>query len=799
MEEDNYFEVSSRSLDTVSPPHLPISSNSQFPDHTTQPSLMNKPKLRPPLPPPKSSPSRGYDGTSLYEDPNLVHLPDQYSFAEQVDDVYDSIISDTVLQKLNLQPPPVWKNPANSVPPPLPPNRQSKRFTKILESEVISSFDETQFDFPSGPPPPLPDRSLRDESPNLRPPMNNISSRLSPLLTRTKKLQPPPPPVKNRANTPPAMPFAVNFKSDLGSKLKQRRQVSRSWSEDEQGPYEDIEYPPRSPVHNRELSKSAARERLMSEEESLESDTDSYVDCDPNSPQAYLDYNHSSREKSLPLPLPPRHVDRLPVPLPPPSQTNTAPPLLSSDDESAPPVPRRHPQASGRSLHQTTTTPNKPRSYPHIVNNPIPLPPRSKSPMNYADDDEVPPVPPIRGPESTRPPLSRPHSENKTNSLPSHTPQRGISVPAGGTRLPLPPPKIALGYHETKNDDLFEDVSFNKKSDIHKQSSPVPKQPKQNITHVQPSWKRSEIATEDVSSRPPVPIPKSTKREISMENVSSRPPVPIPKSAKREISPKPIPLRKPNNMSHKPKATSPPPIANRPKVNSSSLDNLLSIDSPQNSRKKLPGPPVSPGGMRKKWQEPHLNGTETAVKKQSAPDVRRDIDAVLKRKPTSPVSPSVRKKLPEPSFLNSKPKPSEIPRTQPVKNPGMRKTLPDPPVSNMYNPEPKRIFPSGPETARKPSEIRNFNHGAPNGPETARKPSEIRNFNYGAPNGPETARKPPPPTPKAKPAVLSKIQNSELAACLQNNNPSLSRHGGASSSSQRPVVALKPKPMLPPR
>ncbi len=722
---------------------------------------MNKPKLRPPLPPPKpsmSDPSLGYDENTLYEDPNLVDSSGQYAFDEQVEDLYDSIISDKVLQKLNLQPPPVWKNPANCVPPPLPPNRQSKRFTKILETEIISTLNETQFDFPSGPPPPLPDRSLRDEfqPPSLRPPINNVSSRQSPVLPRTKKPQPPPP-VKNRANTPPAMPLAANFKADLGSKLKQRRhEVSRSLTEDEQLPYEDMEYPQRSPLHKRDLDRPAARERLMSEE-SVESD--SYVECDPNEPQAYLDYEHSSRGSNLPVPLPLRDIDRSPMPLPLPSRTNTAP-LSSSDDESAPPVPRRHPQASGRSLHQA---PNKPRSYPHIVNNPVPLPPRSKSPMNYVEDDEAPPVP-VRGAESTRPPFNRLHSENKMmNSLPPHTPQREISVPAGGTRLPLPPPKIAFGYHETKNghDDVFEEVSFNKTNNIHKQSSPVRKQPKQNV--IQPSWKRSEIVTEDVSSRPPVPIPKSTKREIS---------------------PKPVPLRKPNTMGHKPKPTSPkptspPPVANRPNVHkSSSLDDLLSVNSGkqfQNSRKKLPTPPPVSPGMRKKWQDPHLNGTETAKKKLVDPDVRRDIDA--KRKPTSPISPSVRKKLPEPSFLNGIPKPSEIPRSQPVKNPGMRKALPDPPASNMYNPEPRRIFPSGPETARKPPEIRNFNHAV---------------------NGPETARK-PPPTPKAKPTVLSKIQNSELAACLQNNNPSLKRPGSTSSSSQRPLVPLKPKPTLPPR
>ncbi len=725
VEEDN-FDAVAPSPSSLSPP--PPLLRPQVSDRSPSPSLTNRPKLRPPLPPPKSTSNspHGYDESALYEDPNLVEFSNQYSSDGLTEDLYDCRISDKVLQKLNTEPPPVWKNPANSTPPPLPPTRHSRRFTKSLQ--MPSSNRDL--------PPPLPYRSSRDEPPLSTKKLPKVPKLPSPFVPKANK----PRPANNRATTPPAMPLAPNFKADLGSKLKQRQNMTRSWSEDEQLPYEDMDYSIESNQSEREFSP---RSRSKSEE-TTESDTGSYVDCDPNEPQSYLDYSQaSSMFRNDPQP---NGRDWSPMPLPLPPRATIAPAASISDDdddESAPPVPRRHPQSSGRSLPKQL---NSGRFSPHgVINNLLPLPPRSKSPI--PEDDDAPPVP-ARGPESTRPPLNRPHSEKHTNALLPLPSSRGISVPAGGTRLPMPlPPKFVIGHIETNDNDIFQKVNFDKN---HRDNSPVPKEPKQNI---QPSWKTGDVSNRSSDNKPnryPLPIPKST----------------IPKST---IPSKLAPSPKPLTSASKPKPT-PPPVTNKPKspkhssFDSSSTDSGVSqvqrnIDAMNRSsagspriKKKLPDPTLS-------------NGTETRSK--------LDKTGIKKGPSPAPKNPGLGKKIPDltetrrkladPSFLSKLSEQTSNP-------PGFKptKTLPDSPAP--YSPETRRKYPNGIQSTTRVPHLEHRSR-----PEIAKKP---------------------PPTPKEKP-VLSKFQNRDLAACLQsNNNPSSRRPPGASS--HKPVAPLKPKPLLPP-
>lgn len=640
VEEDNFDVISSPPKSPSPPPFIP---QPQFHNQPSPPSLISRPKLRPPLPPPKSAlnSSHGYDDSALYEDPNSVEFP----FSDgQTDDLYDCSISDTVLQRLNTQPPPVWRNPANdSVPPPLPPTRHSRRFTRSLERPFS----------PQNLPPPLPDRSSRDEPPLSIKKLPKIPKLRSPLLPAVKTPQPV---GDNRATTPPAMPLAHNFRADLGAQLKLRQNITKSWSEDDQSHYDDIDDKKRT---IREFSPRG----LMSDE-STGSDTGSYVDCDPNEPQSYI-------EATDPRPMSRDWSSAIPPPLP--SRSAIAPPISDDDDDDAPPIPRRHPQASGRTLPKPS---HSSHFSPHNINNPLPLPPRSKSPI--LDDTDAPPVP-SRGPESTRPPLNRPRSDKGMNSLLPPTPHRGLSAPpVGGARLPMPPPKNART--ETDNGDIFENVDFNnKRMKNYRDNSPVSTQPTDTN---RPSDKQP--------ARSPRPVPKNT--------ISSKP-APLPK-VKPPTSTKPT----------KPRVTSPPPVSSKPKVpkNDVPFSNSGTNQLQQNIDES--GPAVSPR-IRKKIPDPSLSNGIESRNKLTPPDItgaKRSPATAPKLPKKIPEPSETRRKLPDPSFLS---KLSETTSNPPFK---LKKTLPDPPVP--YSPETRRKSPSGFEATRQQPEYRN------GPPETAKKP-----------------------------------------------------------------------------
>ena len=764
MEEDNYSEISSSPMETLSPGHR--LSGQWAP--TSPPPNINKPKLRPPLPPQKppiSPPSPSEN--AMYEDPNFLASENQFSPDFQDDapeDLYEGSISKSVLSKLNRQPPPVWKNPANSsAPPPLPPTRQ-KRFTRSMERGTSGVLDSSEFDFPRGPPPPLPNRSLRDESPKHRkrlplPPNKRPPSPLLPKKPKPRqKAQAATPP--GRSATPPGRLMGVDFRADLGSKLKQRKTLTKSWSEDDQMHYEDVEY------RGNSASPISPRERLLSSE----SDTGSYVDCDPNEPQAYLDYQFRNsylpepptslppRQEELPLPLPPREP-RMLTPSPPlPSRTNIGRQPVVKAEEEAPPVPRRHPHASGRGTLPLPPTPEPPRS--NSPSNALPLPPRTVSPSHSPlyEDDEAPPVP-VRGAETTRPPLNRPSSNESGSRGPKPRPQRGISAPSGATRPPIPIPKTSRDRNETE-DDVFEAVNFN---NIHKESLlPPPPVPKS---------KKLQIITEDVpsSKAPPkstrLPIQVPTGRESSPKPktpaLSSKPKFPVPPQTKpKATSPQPEPF--------KPTAAKPPKKYSADQPNEPEFKRRP-VQRDNDFRKKSPPSPES----RKKLPEPSsFQEIMERRKKLADAAVEREVD-LRKKLPTPPSSPE---RKPRPPFHNGVESRKKHPEPSPNRM-DARGTLSTNDGENRYTSSPA---PRSPGMRKKPP---------PNSP---KKPPI-----HAVPSGQEMARK-PPPVSKAKP-VLKHLQNSELADCLRNNGPELKRAGGHSSSNHKPMAPPKPKPLIPPR
>ena len=334
------------------------------------------------------------------------------------------------------------------------------------------------------------------------------------------------------------------------------------------------------------------------------------------------------------------------------------------------------------------------------------------------------------------------------HSLHPLTHQRG-SAPTIGTRLPIPPPKTS--YTETNSSDIFEDVNFSSKQrNNHRDSSPAPKQ--SPFEEVNFSSKQHRDSSPAPKQNPQPSWKTDSVSNRSSNNKPNRSPMPPP--------PKPSPLSKPPASAKptKPKVTSPPPVSSKPvPLKNSSLDSPPTNFglSPQNiDDVNKSGPPVSPR-IKKKLPDSSLsNGNESI----NTPQTRGPCPPTAPKGKKVPEVSETRRKL-DTSFLN---KLSETTSNPPFKP---KMTSPEPPTP--YSPETRRKYPNDFKLASKPEHK----------------------------NGPEIVRKPMPPTPK-KP-VLNKFQNSDLAACLQNNNPS-SRRPPPGGSSHKPMAPPKPKPMLPP-
>ena len=860
--EKNYEEIVASPLSDRSPPPLPSVPRPYLSENFNQfspPPLVNKPKLRPPIPPPKPPASDFIEDSAAYEDPNFISTEDHYSEAtsnllseseEEIDDIeediYDGDISDQVFYILNKKPPPVWKPPSDK-PPPLPPNRQ-KRYTKSMERDLSHTLDGTTFNFLAGSPPPLP--------PDRVPPKTKDqgSSRPLPMTPKKKpsnnsqgKSKPLPPVTPKKSTTSPkgrAMGFDI--RNDLGRKLEQRRQEmssgssqaenkSGSWSEDDQLPYEEITYHgedspnSHSPMFNQR--KPNAMVRISGEE-----NEDGYVDMDPTTevPQDYLDFETASqrtsqylaevddmfptREEDIPLPLPPRDIkpgnSRLSIQqrntfrsnspssleVPPPVPSRNVDDLISEsfsedEEEMAPPVPRRHPQASDRNKRLAQPAPVQERSRPLSPNNPLPLPPRSKSPVASSsprsgaspqppqEEDVAPPVPDrwARSTVDSRPPFDKPLSDARaTRGTAAIAPERGISLPTGTSRLPQPPPKHSPGFKSPRKssttseegESIFEDVVFGQRSTLSPPRVTTDSQPHWK-SHLKPHSNHERKSSSPLDSRPPTghkPIPPGTTgKPKGTGNANKHKPTPLGGNTMFQVSLSPPPVsgkpkgKSPPPVPFKPKEKSPPPIATKP---------APVTNGPATSRKPIAAPVTnSPATSRKPVAAPmtNFNGPATSRKPVAAPMTN---GPATSRKPIAvPVT--------------NGPATSRKPIAAPVTNgPATSRKPIAAPVTN------------GPATSRKPIAT-----PVTNGPATSRKPIAA----------PVTAssRNPPPTAPKAKPvmkhlnndlAALARLQNAHTTARRNDSSGSEdSAFQGNSFRNKRPVIPTKSKPLVPPK
>ena len=623
-------------------------------------------------------------------------------------------------------------------------------------------------------------------------------------------------------------------RQEMSSGSSQADNKSGSWSEDDgELPYEEVTYhgedSPNSHSPMFDQKKPNTMVRISGEE-----NDDGYVDVDPTAetPQDYLDFETASqrtsqylaemedvfptktgsfnpREEDLSLPLPPRDIKpgnshlRAPIqqrnrdfPLRTSSPSSLeVPPLVPSrnvdlqhdlvsesypkeEEDIAPPVPRRHPQASDRNNRLPQPIPVREKSRPLSPSNPLPLPPRSKSPMasfsprsgtspQPQQEDDAPPIP-DRWASSTadsRPPFDRPLSDTRaTRGAAASAPQRGISLPTGDSRLPQPPPKPSPGFRRsstTSEEDIFEDVVFS-------QGNTLP--PPRVNNDSQPNWKShlkphsnrgfngkkslnngSMLDSRPSTGQKPIPPekPKGTGNKpthLGGNTKSLSPPAAGAKPKGKSLPPVPF----------KPKEKSPPAVATKP---------APVMNNPATGRKPIAAPMTnSPATGRKPIAAPMTNSPATGRKPIAAPMTNSPATG---RKPIA-------------APMTNSPATGRKPIAAPVTN--------GPATSR------KPLVSNGPSTSRKPL--------VTNGPATSRKPiaSPVTN----------TGRTPPPTVPKVKPVM--KHLNNDLAARLQNAHTTARRNDSSGSEesafqvnrnngfgNKRPMISTKPKPLVPPK
>ena len=388
----------------------------------------------------------------------------------------------------------------------------------------------------------------------------------------------------------------------------------RSWGHDQEA-YEEV---PFTASDDDLLDNQATRGRGAGP---LNSSDEEYVDCQPHEdddgPAAYLEHNISperrigkgpntlKREEFLrrpPLPLPPHSsagnlipksppkkvpgssgggrppvaaaLVRPPIassagtdaPPPIPKRGNERPPMPLpgavidgySDDDEAPPVPRRHPHASDKRRGFTVGDSNSPSRGLSPPENAIPLPPRSLSPSTS--------------------PYPSPTSGDNAPPLPQRGP-RQFDSPSPAAKKPKPPPPIlkqrSLSPEDltspasARSDHVFESFTFGlgppslpsalpqtKKSNRAKPNPPVPaKNLASTIGGTRPSYETNLPA--DIGMKP------SKKKFIDSyetnlpESIGNRPPLQTkrPETATTPSS---------SNTTTKPRPPIKPPVAAKP-------------------------------------------------------------------------------------------------------------------------------------------------------------------------------------------------------------------------------------------
>ena len=290
----------------------------------------------------------------------------------------------------------------------------------------------------------------------------------------------------------------------------------------------------------------------------------------------------SSTGSDSPPPIPRRGNERPPLPIP-PGETGV------EDEDEAPPVPRRHPQASDR--HRTRVTPEQrspPRGSP--PENPIPLPPRSLSPTSSplsSLSDNAPPVPhrgnkqvdasspPVgtgrfaynpRMPNFNKAPPPLPRNKSLTSdefSSPSSANSDHVFEEFTFGAGPPPPP-----LHSLTQENMATDKSSRTKGKVNPH---VPS--KTTMTTNQSKLESYETRLPpDIGMKPPLAKKKIASYEVNLPpSIGNRPtasqpdtrprPNKPPVASKKPVLPKPSP-----QIAAKPQVTKKPVIQSKPPI-----------------------------------------------------------------------------------------------------------------------------------------------------------------------------------------------------------------------------------------
>ena len=313
-----------------------------------------------------------------------------------------------------------------------------------------------------------------------------------------------------------------NFKNDpkFGMKLQERRQEiyggaeksrPRSWGHDQEQ-YEEVAF---TASDDDILSNEASLSPRVSARINSNGTDEEYVDCEPHEecedPQQYLDFEASfeelhkkvgkgpntlKREEFLlrpPLPLPshtsagnPINSHKVPVggraivganltrpavvsagsevPPPVPRRGNERQPMSlpeETEEDVAPPVPRRHPHASDRhrAFAKSETNTSTGRGPP--PDNAIPLPPRSRSPSTSSPsspNDDAPPLP-QRGPRQPEK-FAADYLQSRQTSYPQTTGKTRGPPPIPIRQRSLSPDDLVSSPPSAGSEHIFEEVAF---------------------------------------------------------------------------------------------------------------------------------------------------------------------------------------------------------------------------------------------------------------------------------------------------------------------------------------------------
>ena len=295
-----------------------------------------------------------------------------------------------------------------------------------------------------------------------------------------------------------------------------------------------------------------------------------------------------------PPPLPSREVLRThatPSPPPPLHCRDNHTIQFDNEEESPPPVPRRHPQASDK-LRATSPIPANTNNISFRTPSPdniLPLPPRTQSPANLSPSLLV---------RNSAPPL--PSRTSNRDALPPPPPNRSISEPfprhghpvfPASKSAPMSPDNeennhYSFAEEEERDQPIFEPVQFGKRS------------PSPQIVN----------GLSSRNNQPPFP---SRGKPHNFRQQTGTPPLPLRKDTS------PLPSNKPPKDRSKP---CPPPVANKPSSQTAKKPPLAQKPKPgAGLPKPSPTRTMAPASNESLHQRPRMTPFKPALKPKPLP------------------------------------------------------------------------------------------------------------------------------------------------------------------------------------